>query len=159
VASQAHGLLNRASEDRALIGDEDRSRWRNEEGGPAFEASRRFIALILSPDVGERLHEVRELVTPQSWPAWREAIERGLDRALVVSLRGGLKQVRHPADGMAYVFWPIIHPDQDEPVLYDHRQKVALNVVTLLEVDGEWLVHQVGEMVPPADLGLEPYSW
>jgi hypothetical protein len=138
---------------------EDRSQWRYEEGGPAFEVAGRFVALLLDPDAPTRLDELRDLVTAASWPVWQERFARGFDRALIVELRGGLKKVRHPADGMAYVFWPAVHPDQVDPVLYDRPQSIAMNVVTLLEENGGWRVHELGRMVPPQEIGLEAYSW
>jgi len=140
-------------------GTEDRSNWRYEESGPAFEVADLFITLIRDPDVRSRLDEVRGLVTAESWPVWQERIERGFDRALIVELRGGLTKVRHPAEGMAYVFFPAVHPDQVDPILYDRPQQIAMNVVTLLENRGVWRVHELGRMVPPHELGIEAYSW
>jgi hypothetical protein len=68
-------------------------------------------------------------------------------------------QVRYPADGMAYVFCPILHPDETEGLLIESPQPMWLNVLTLLQVGGKWLVHQAGPMIPPADLGKVAYSW
>ena len=75
-------------------------------------------------------------------------------------LTGYMSKVRFRADGMAYVFYPITHPDQDEPILIDKPQKVYLNFVTLLLENEQWRVHDVGPvMIPPQDLGRQPYSW
>jgi len=38
---------------------------------------------------------------------------------------------------MAYVFIPITPPDQDEPILFDKPQAIAMNVVTLVEERAE----------------------
>ena len=140
-------------------GSEDRSKWRYQEGGPPLDAAITFIDLLKDSEVSERQGEVRELVTVASWPAWRIMLEQGLDRGFLTQLHGHMPKVRCPADGMAYVFIPITHPDQDEPILFDKPQAIAMNVVTLVEERGAWRVHAIGGMVAPQDLGREPYSW
>jgi hypothetical protein len=138
---------------------EDRSKWRYAEGGPPLEAAIQFVQVLKDPDIAARLNEVRELVTVSSWLAWRELLQHGLDRGFLTELHGHMPKVRFPADGMAYVFIPVTHPDQDEPIVFDKPQAVPMNVVTLLEERGVWRVHAVGGMVPPQDLGRTPYSW
>ncbi len=143
----------------ALMIEPDRSKWRYEDGGPAYEAAVRCVDLIRQPDVADRLEELRALVTEESWPNWRDGATAGFNIPWLNQLRGCLPKVRLPADGMAYVFCPIIHPDQTEPVTFDH-QRILMHVVTLVEERGAWRVHQIGgEMVPPQDLGRQPYSW
>jgi hypothetical protein len=141
-------------------GTEDRSKWHYEDGGPALESAVEFVHLLKDPDVSNRLDEFRKRVTKGSWPAWQEAISRGFAAPFLNELTGHLSKVRFPADGMAYVFYPITHPDQDAPILIDKPQKMYLNFVTLLLEDGEWRVHDIGPtMAPPQDLGRTPYSW
>ena len=138
---------------------EDRSQWHYQEGGAPFEVAVRFVQLIKEPDVALRLDEVRELVTVASWPVWQDSIRNGFRPGFLNELTGFLHKVRIPADDMAYVFWPITHPDQDEPFAIDKQQPMWMNIVTLLKEDGDWRVHQVGAMVPPQTLGRQPYSW
>jgi hypothetical protein len=140
-------------------GNEDRSNWRYQEGGPPLEVAIQFVNLLKEPNVESRLNEVQELVTEASWPTWRELVGRGLDRGWLTQLHGHMPKVRCPAEGMAYVFIPITHPDQDEPILFDKPQAIPMNIVTLLEEHGAWRVHAIGGMVPPQEVGLEAYSW
>jgi hypothetical protein len=141
-------------------GNEDRSRWRYADGGSALEAGVQFVQLLKDRDIANRLDEVRERVTKESWPDWQEAVSRGFPAQFLNQLTGHMSKVRFPADGMAYVFYPITHPDQDEPIPIDKPQKVYLNFVTLLLEDHQWRVHDVGPvMIPPQDLGRQPYSW
>jgi hypothetical protein len=60
---------------------------------------------------------------------------------------------------MAYVLCPRVHPEQTEPFMVERSRAMELTVITLVERRGRWLVHAIGPMVPPADLGLTAYSW
>src|SRR5258708_5416736 len=140
-------------------GTEDRSKWRYQEGGQPLEAAIQFVNLLKEPDVASRPNEVRELVTVASWAAWRELLEQGLDRGWLTQLHGPMPRVRLPAEAMGYVFIPMRPADQDEPILFDMPQAMAMNIVPLIEERGAWRVHAIGGMVPPQDLGREPFSW
>lgn len=141
-------------------GSDDRSKWRYEDGGAALEAAVAFVQLLKEPDISDRLEEFRGRVTKERWPAWQEAVSRGFAVPFLNELTGHLSKVRFPTDGMAYVFYPITHPDQAESVLIDKPQQMYTNFVTLLLEDGEWRVHDIGPtLVSPQDLGRQPYSW
>ena len=146
--------------DMPVPGTEDRSKWRYEDGGAALEAALRFVSLLKEPDISNRVSDFKELVTRETWPAWHKALRRGFAAPFLNQFTGHLSKVRFPADGMAYVFFPITHPDQTESILIDKPQQMYINFVTLLLEDGEWRIHGVGPtMVPPQDLGRQPYSW
>lgn len=145
---------------KPIAGNEDRSKWRYEDGGPTLEAAIHLVQLLKDPSVSGRLDEVEKRVTKESWTAWRQAVSRGFASPFLNELTGHLSKVRFPADGMAYVFFPITHPDQNESILIDKPQKMYINFVTLLVEDREWRIHDIGPMmVPPQDLGRQPYSW
>jgi hypothetical protein len=147
-------------------GAEDRSKWRYEDGGPAFEAADHFVNMLKvltvdrlqGKDISSRFDELRARVTDESWPKWRDVVIAGFDIPWLNELRGCLPKVRFPADGMAYVFCPIIHPDQTEPVAFGHQQ-IHMHVVTLVEERHAWRIVDIGPMIPPQDLGRQPYSW
>jgi hypothetical protein len=145
--------------DAPRVGTEDRSKWVYSEAGPPFTAAWEFVDLLRQPDVDRRLEQVRERVTAQSWAAWERSIRAGLDPHWLLELSHFSQTVRHPASGMAYVFCVVLHPDQNEEILVTQPQPMFMHVVTLLEQEGRWLVHQIGPMVPPADLGRQAYSW
>ena len=70
-----------------------------------------------------------------------------------------------PCDGGRLAYFapgdtdPSTGPEQAEPFLVERPQAMELTVITLVERRGRWLVHAIGPMVPPADLGLTAYSW
>jgi hypothetical protein len=136
---------------------EDRSRWRYEDEGAPY-----FVAMAFTDWAnGKRgtLEDGANVTTSTSWPIWRAlAVEDELKDALREVTHFSNK-VRYPADGMAYVFAPIVHPDQNEPILFMGPTKTYLNVFTLVLEDGVWKVHQFGAMLPPADIGKDAYSW
>jgi hypothetical protein len=105
--------------------------------------------------------EGQTLTTLESWPTWdrftRAPSQDELQMVRYLSLFS--QQVRYPADGMAYVFCPITHADQDEGFVFTEQSLAWVNVVTLLLRAGEWKVHQVGEMLDPSAVGLKAYSW
>jgi hypothetical protein len=136
---------------------EDRSQWRYEDEGTPY-----FVAMTFTDWAkGKRgtLEDGANMTTSTSWPIWRAlAVEDKLKDALREVTHFSNK-VRYPADGIAYVLAPIVHPDQDEPVLIVGPMRIPLNVFTLVLEDGVWKVHQFGAMLPPAELGKRPYSW
>jgi hypothetical protein len=138
--------------------DEDRSKWRYEDNGPPIVtvlAFRQWLGLLpLALDMGETLF------TAAAWPTWRQQATDGtLDAHFRTELAHWSNKVRYPADDMAYVFAPVLHPDQDEPITITEPQKVYMLVYTLLREDGQWRLHSVGRMIPPADVGKTAYSW
>lgn len=68
-------------------------------------------------------------------------------------------KVRYPADGMAYVFAPVLHPDQHEDVRCMMATRIHAKIFTLLFEHGVWRIHDIGRMLPPAELGKTAYSW
>jgi hypothetical protein len=137
----------------------DRSQWRCEEGGPAFETSVRFVIWLQDPtrDVAYG----KAMTTHVSWPNWQRLVDSPTTDELQAmgELTHVSQRVRYPADGMAYVYFHITHPDQDEVYFITEASRAWVHVFTLLLMDGEWKVHQLGEELPPADLGVEAYSW
>jgi hypothetical protein len=136
---------------------EDRSKWRYEEGGPPLTVVGAFLRwlelLPVSVDMGERLF------THDSWPIWRESALDGSLRRLIREQTHCSTTVRYPADGMAYVVAPTLHPDQDEAFTVTEEQEMWAHVYTLLHEDGEWRIHSVGGVLSPAQLGKTAYSW
>lgn len=139
------------------VANEDRSRWRYQDFGPPLAAALQFIEwarqLPANRDAGEAL------TTSESWPHWQAQTADGTLTAWVTSGWGWSPKVRYPADGMAYVFCPHMHPEKSEPILIPGPAVMKLEVITLLDEDGHWKVHSLGAMVPPADLGRTAYSW
>ncbi len=143
-----------------LINPEDRSKWRLELGGPAFEAANRCVKLLKQPDLRNRLDELEALVATAAWPNWREAALRGFDAPFLNRLTGISTTVHHPAEGIAYVACPITHPDQIEALVFPKSTQMSAYFVTLIEEGARWRVHTLGRRwIPPQELGREPYSW
>jgi hypothetical protein len=138
-------------------GGEDRSRWRYEQGGQPYVVARAFVAWARG-DMGS-LEDGANVTTSLSWPIWRAMAING-------ELKGALREVSHwsttvryPADDMAYVIAPILHPDQDETVYFAEPMQIPMNTFTLILDGGTWRVHQFGAALSPVDFGSEPYSW
>jgi hypothetical protein len=136
---------------------EDRSRWRLEEGGQPYVVAQAFVDWARG-DVGG-LEDGANITTSITWPTWRAM-------AITGELKDALRQVNHwsttvryPADDMAYVIAPILHPDQDETVYFNEPMQMLMNTFTLILDGGTWRVHCVGAPLSPADFGSEPYSW
>jgi putative PIN family toxin of toxin-antitoxin system len=139
------------------VSAEDRSSWRYEEGGAALDAAHTFVEWLRGlPAERERGHE---MVTPESWVTLQQAIADGSAATVAESITHWSASVRHPADGMAYVFCPHVHPDQDEVFLVPGPTVMNVTAITLVWRDSRWLVHGVGPLVPPAHVGLKAYSW
>jgi hypothetical protein len=138
----------------------DRSNWQYGEGGPPLEVAMRFVDLIKQPDLVDRLSELQDLVTPESWPIWEAEARKGLDPHILIDLTHFPTKVRYPAPEMAYVFCIIAHPDQHEAFVIagEGEQLAYANIVTLLAQAGHWRVHQLGEMLNPAWVGRRAYS-
>jgi hypothetical protein len=140
-------------------GEEDRSKWKYEDGGRPLEVATRFVAWLQSP---ERIAEDGQaMATKASWPAWQRWVAAPTEERIhsVREITHFSLKVRYPAGGMAYVLCPITHPDQDEALIVTEPAQAWMNVVTLLFEGGDWKVHQVGRMLPPAEVGLQAYSW
>lgn len=136
---------------------EDRAEWGYEDNGPPLTTVARFLEwldlLPVALDAGEGIF------TPDSWPIWRTSAIDGSLRRLSPELAHVSTKVRYPADGMAYVFAPILHPDQAEAVIIAAEQEAYIHVYTLLLEDDEWRLHSVGKMLSPEELGKTAYSW
>jgi hypothetical protein len=141
------------------VGTEDRSKWRYENNGAPLKRAGDFLSLMKDEDPAKHLAEVKGLVTKASLPAWTSAFRKGFRLPYLNELNLVSTKVRYPADGMAYVFCLIAHPDQDEPITVEGPTQAWMHVVTLLEEDGEWKVHQIGEMASPEQVGKKAYSW
>jgi putative PIN family toxin of toxin-antitoxin system len=140
------------------VSTEDRTGWRYEQGGPALESAYAFVEWLRHLPANRE--SGRELVTPESWPAIQQAIADGTAASAVEAITGWLPLVRHPADGMAYVFCPRnIHPDQTEPFEVLLPTAMQVTFITLLLREGRWRVHALGPMIPPVAVGLAAYSW
>jgi hypothetical protein len=135
----------------------DQREWQVEvDGWPLFCARTFLLWLDFLPEsleVGERI------TTAEAWPVWREQASSGA----LSSLRGKLAHmstvVRYPADDMAFVYAPILHPQENELAATNGPTRLYAKVVTLLFEGEEWRVHVVGPMVSPAELGKTAYSW
>ena len=135
---------------------EDRSKWRYEVGGAPLAVVNAFLEwfalLPLSVDMGQ------PLFTHDSWSTWRASSLDGSLRRLIREQTHFSTTVRYPADGMAYVAAPVLHPDQEAVTITEERQ-IWAHVYTLLHEDGEWRIHSVGAALSPAQLGKIAYSW
>jgi hypothetical protein len=139
---------------------ENRSKWRYEEGGKPLDVASSFIDLLKSDDVKGRLTELKSMVSAASWPTWGRTIrEGGVDSRHLLQYTHVSTTVRYPADGMAFVVWPVTHPDHTEAFVIEETRAIYANIVTLVLEEGEWKVHQIGEIVSPAALGKLAYSW
>lgn len=54
----------------------------------------------------------------------------------------------YPDDGVADVYYPVAHPDQDESIPVRDGEPWHVRVVRLLLEDGEWRVHRIGPPGP-----------
>ena len=139
---------------------EDRSKWRYEDGGKPLEVAKNFVQLLRSDDVVARLDEVKNMVTAASWPIWQRIIrEGGVDPHHLLQFTHWSQTVRYPADGMAFVTCPITHPDHTEEFVIEQPAQIWANIVTLVLEAGDWRVFQIGEIVSPAAVGMQAYSW
>lgn len=148
-----------AREDEEIPGvsNEDRSRWRYEDGGPALFAAQQFIAWIhqlpANVDVGQAL------TTSSSWSRWRLAAIDGTLSTWIAKGWGTSVKVRYPADGMAYVLCLPMHPEETAPKLISGPSVSFMEVITLLAERDQWKVFSLGRMIAPNELGLTAYSW
>lgn len=140
------------------VGTEDRSNWRYEDNAAPLEIATRFVELIKTKDAGQ-IDQLSGLVTASSLPAWTEAFRKGFPAQFLNELNHTSTKVRYPADGMAYVFVLVTHPDHTETFVIDKPTPHQMNVITLIEERGKWRVHQLGQMATPAQVGKTAYSW
>jgi hypothetical protein len=135
----------------------DQRKWQVEVDGWPLYCTRTFLLwldfLPESLDLGERI------TTAEAWPVWRQQALTGTLNNLRAKLGHMSTVVRYPADGMAFVCAPILHPDLDEPAAMSEPTRLYAKVVTLLLEADAWRVHVVGPMIPPAELGKTAYSW
>jgi hypothetical protein len=135
--------------------DEDGSHWRYEDESQPYVTARAFTEWA-NGKLGT-CEDGANVTTTTSWPIWRDLAIGGKLKDALREVTHFSTKVRYPADGMAYVFAPIVHPDQDEPFLFTEPTSTYLNVFTLVLEDDLWKVHQFGVMLPPAELGKEAY--
>ena len=144
-----------------MVTIEDRSRWRYDVNGAPLrtaEAFRNWVdGLPASLDAGSTL------TTETAWPIFRRQAFEGTLSRIRPELFHMSSKVRYPAEGMAYVLCPVLHPDQDEIVVFDASEIVSIStlVFTLVLERGEWRIFALGldTPVPPADVGKTAYSW
>jgi hypothetical protein len=110
-------------------------------------------------DPASQIDHLAGLVTASSLQTWANAFRKGFTPQFLNELNHTSTKVRYPADGMAYVFVLVTHPDHTEPFVIDKPTPHPMNVVTLIEEGGQWRVHQVGVMASPAQVGKTAYSW
>lgn len=142
--------------DDMIRGLPDESGWRIESGGPPFD-----VAVAFSSWVGrlpEALDDGAKLTTSASWPTWRaHALDGSLQRAFR-EIHHFASHTRYPADGMAHVLLPVVHPDQDEILVVEQPTLAWVHIVTLLLEDGSWRVHSItSTFPPPEELGRVAY--
>lgn len=139
------------------VSSEDRSKWRYEDNGPPLHAAIRFFEWARR--LPAALEAGADITTTASWPRWRAAAVSGQLAQWMSVPRGLSLKVRYPADGIAYVTCPLTHPEQSESFVISGPTALPADIVTILDEQGEWRVHSVGEMVPPSSLGRTAYSW
>jgi hypothetical protein len=131
----------------------DRRGWRYTIGGRPVELARLFDDRLC----GRNELNVSNVCTSQSLVTWERFFkdewkhEAWIQKALACSTL-----VRHPAQGMAFVFFLVAHPDQTEPFTIERETLASVQVLTLVydhEIH-DWRVHALGAMVSPSDLGL-----
>ncbi len=120
----------------------DRSRWREQRGGPPLFTSRAFLywlsIISAAVDVGSLV------TTAATWPQWHERAVNGDLAQLHLELVDASTSIALPADGMAYVYTV---RRRDNPV-HIHGD-VEWEVITLILEEDEWRVHSTGDMVSP----------
>ena len=134
----------------------DRSGWRYSIGGRPIELARLFVDRLC----GRNQLDVSMVCTSRSRAVWEHFFtetwraEDWIQKALASSTT-----VRHPAPGMAFVFFLLSHPDQTEPFTIETETLASIEVVTLVYEEDvrDWRIHAVGAMGPPADLGLTAF--
>jgi hypothetical protein len=135
----------------------DQRKWQVEvDGWPSYCARTFLLWLDFLP---ESLELGGRITTTEAWPVWREQALSGALSHLRQKLAHMSTVVQYPADGMAFVCAPILHPDRDELVVITDPTLLYAKVVTLLLEADAWRVHVIGPMIPPAELGKIAYSW
>lgn len=141
----------------SMVTMEDRSWWRYEVNGAPLKTAVAFRDWI--DGLPAALDAGATLTTEAAWPTFRrQALDGSLSRARL-ELFHMSTTVRYPADGVAYVASPVLHPDQSEVVVVTEPTTIFALIFTLVLERGEWRIVSVGEMVPPAELGKTAYSW
>jgi hypothetical protein len=131
----------------------DRRGWRYTIGGRPVELAQLFVDRLC----GRNQLEVSNVCTNRSRPVWERFFEdewkaeEWIQKALACSTT-----VRHPAPGMAFVFFLLTHPDQTEAFTIDRETLASAEALTLVydQAIHDWRVHPMGAMGPPSDLGL-----
>ncbi len=100
------------------------------------------------------------LVTASSLPRWKAVLDSAdQGRQWRQRNNGIMPLVRHPAPNIAYVFCPLMHPDQTEPVVIERETQASADIFTLVYDDEihDWKIHQFGAPASPQDLGEVPF--
>ncbi|MDQ2876638.1 MAG: hypothetical protein M3Y33_18315 [Actinomycetota bacterium] len=136
-----HGLVP-ASDEEVIAG----AVADNPPGSPWW-TGRDFVNALTHED-GPQLRVLRQLVTPESLPAWGDF---GAARELLDNV-GMMSRAEYPAPGVAYVRY-VSNPAQglkaDAPVMMMARAVATLQFRP--EIDG-WQVHALGDYCLPEDL-------
>jgi hypothetical protein len=131
----------------------DRRGWRYSIGGRPVELGQLFADRLC----GRNDLNVSNVCTSRSRPTWERFFktewkaDEWIQKALACSTL-----VRHPAPGMAFVYFLVAHPDQTEPFTIERETLASVEALTLLydhEIH-DWRVHAMGAMGPPSDVGL-----
>lgn len=119
----------------------DFSRMRKEAGGPALATALRFAEWVRA--LPEQVEAGASLTTPESWPAWRRQAEDGTLRDVWRRIAHCLEYVRYPSDDVAFVFFPVVHPDQDEVFTTKAGDSLEMYCMMLHRGHDAWRVHSL----------------
>ena len=138
---------------------DDRTGWRYSYGGRPVEQTSRFLRLLTGEDrVDIHLLSIVTDASLDTWQRFFDGSEWSADSYKKKNL-GLMPLVRHPAPDMAYVFCPLIHPDQTEQFTIDKETQASVEIATLLyDVKiRDWKVHTLGGPISPHDVEIEPF--
>jgi hypothetical protein len=148
-------MSSRSRERRSALTDE--SRWICEVGGQPLDVVADLLEWL--DRLPGSLDDGEAIMTRASWQRFRQQALAGETQHVAVHLANLSTTVRYPADGMAFVIAPRLHPDQDEAIQFPADTEIFATCVTLLHEEGAWKIQKIGLPVSPADVGKEAYSW
>jgi hypothetical protein len=117
-----------------------KSQQRWEAGGRPLAVALHFHAWLLSDE--KNLPVGRALSTKESWPNWEQmSVEQR--REIALQLRHWSISVCYPAEGMAYVFSPLLHSHYDALSRWSWRETYEAYWITLVHQDDEWRIESI----------------
>lgn len=112
------------------------------ESNPELMVVLRLVQLISGEEPPAVTLE--DLVTPSNLQRWRAQIDSG-EAKRNLTYYGLATSVRRSSDPLlSYVLLPWVHPDQEEAMLFGSSTPLESLAVRLRQVDGAWLVEQIG---------------